>query len=87
MLDFPKHEAALHLVHNDHKGVYRTVAQAIDHEDWGYRDWVSDEQKQKAIETNECWFVQWYPDTPVGFYVLAAADLDVLLEAARAVEA
>jgi hypothetical protein len=42
-------------------------------------DWVSDEQKQKAIYTNECWTLQVYPHTPVGFYKMSAADLDVLL--------
>lgn len=81
-MEFPKHEASLHLTHNNHKGYYATVEQAIKDEDFGYRDWVSEEQKQKAIDTNECWYLQWYPNTPVGFCLLAAADLDVLLKAA-----
>lgn len=82
-MNFPKHEASLHLTHNQHKAYYRTVAEAIDDGDHGYvDDWVSEEQKQKAIETNECWTLQWYPATPVGFCMLAAADLDVLLAAA-----
>ena len=81
---FPAHKAALHLTHNDHLSVYQTVAESIERGEFGYHSWVSDEQKQKAIETNDCWFVQWYPDTPVGFCLLAAADLDVLLAAASA---
>jgi hypothetical protein len=80
---FPKHEAALFLTHNEHKSYYKTVLQEIEDEAHGYRDWVSEEQKLKAIETNECWVLQWYPNTPIGFCLLAAADLDVLLEAAR----
>ncbi len=79
-MKFPDHKAALYLTHNDHLNCYATVAKFIEEEDHGYRDWVSEEQKQKAIETNDCWFLQWYPDTPVGFCILAAADLDVLLE-------
>lgn len=85
-MQFPKHEASLHLTHNEHKSYYRTVAEAIKDGDHGYTedDWVSPEQMQKAIETNECWTLQWYPRTPVGFNLMSAADLDVLLEAARA---
>lgn len=80
-MQFPRHEASLHLTHNDHKSYYRTVAEAIQEDDHGYQEdcWVSAEQRQKAIETNECWTLQWYPDTPVGFYILSAADLDALL--------
>ena len=84
-MEFPKHEASLHLTHNEHKSYYRTVAQSIEDDDHGYQGdcWVSPEQKQKAIDTNECWTLQWYPDTPIGFCILSAADLDVLLDAAR----
>lgn len=81
-MKFPLHKASLHLTHNDHLSVYKTVAEAIEAKDFGYMDWVSDEQKQKAVQINECWFIQWYPETPIGFCILAAADLDVLLAAA-----
>ncbi|WP_020474177.1 hypothetical protein [Zavarzinella formosa] len=83
-LIFPKHAASLHLEHNTHKAYYLTVKQSIEQHDHGFRDddWVSEEQKQKAISTNECWTLQWYPDTPGGFCLLSAADLDVLLESA-----
>lgn len=84
-MKFPRHEASLHLTHNEHKSYYQTVQRSIDDGDYG-DDWVSEEQKQKAIEINECWRLQWYPDTPVGFCVLLAADLDVLLEAASQTE-
>lgn len=85
-IKWPAHKASLTLEHNDHKSYYSTVAQSILNGDHGYTDdcWVSPEQKQKAIDTNECWTLQWYPETPVGFCLLSAADLDVLLEAANA---
>lgn len=87
-MKFPKHEAGLHLTHNDHKSYYNTVQDSIDQADHGYKetDWVSPEQQQKAIDTNECWTLQWYPDSPVGFYLKSAADLDVLLAAALEAE-
>jgi hypothetical protein len=82
-MQFPKHKASLILHHNDHLSYYKTVQQAVDDKDHGYSDdWVSEEQKQKAIKTNECWLLQWYPETPIGFCLLAACDLSVLLEAA-----
>jgi len=86
MIEWPRHEASLHLTHNQHKDYYRTVAEAIEDGDHGYQadNWISEEQKRKAIETNECWTLQWYPDTPVGFHIMSAADLDALLDAARA---
>ena len=49
-------------------------------------DWVSDEQRQKALADDSCWRLQWYPDTPVGFHVLYAADLDVLLSDATSAD-
>lgn len=86
MIEFPKHEASLHLTHNDHKSYYMTVEQCIQEDYHGYSkdSWTSEEQKQKAIKTNECWTLQWYPRTPVGFNLLSAADLDVLLATAMA---
>jgi hypothetical protein len=80
--DFPPHKGSLHLTHNDHRNNYETVEQ------WaGYNreshDWVSEEQKAKAIATDSVWVLQWYPDTPVGSHALVAADLDVLLHAAK----
>ena len=80
MMKLPRHEASLSLTHNQHKDYYMTVAQSVDEKEHGYRDWVSEEQKQKAIETNECWFIQWYPNTPVGFCIMAACDLEILLD-------
>jgi len=77
---FPRN-VHLILTHNEHKSVYRTVQESIDAEEHGYDAscWVSDEQRLKAIASDECWVLQWYPDTPIGFHIAAAADLDVLL--------
>lgn len=82
-MKWPPHKASLTLTHNDHKCNYETVEESIQRGSFGYKAncWVSAEQMQKAIETNDCWMLQWYPDTPVGFCVLSAADLDVLLDA------
>lgn len=80
-MKFPPHEAALFLTHNEHLNYYRTVEQAIADGDHGYNegDWITHEEMQKAIATNECWFIQWYPNTPVGFCIASASTLEALL--------
>ncbi|MBP2494684.1 hypothetical protein ABID82_007195 [Methylobacterium sp. PvP062] len=48
--------------------------------DWdNHTDWVSDEERARAIETNSWWNVHWYPDTPVGFCSISASTLPALI--------
>ena len=77
----PRHEASLHLTHNQHLAYYHTVAQEDDDatergQSWF---WVSEAQRQKARETNDVWELHWYPDTPIGSFCIYAADLNALL--------
>ena len=51
--------------------------------EWGeYRDddsgidWVSPDEREKAIATNSVWTIQWYPDTPIGFNCVAASTFE-----------
>lgn len=83
-MKFPDHKCSLILTHNGHLDYYMSVADAIQDGNFGCKDedWISEEQKQKAIDTNDCWTLQWYPHTPVGFNLMSAADLDLLLKAA-----
>ncbi len=83
-IKWPDHKASMSLTHNQHLDYYLTVQQSIDDDDHGYKksDWVNEEQMQKAIDANECWTIQWYPNSPVGFCILSAYDLDVLLDEA-----
>lgn len=43
-------------------------------------DWVSDEDRAKALAGNSVWSIQWYQDTPVGFYRKNASNLPLLLD-------
>lgn len=83
---FPHHEASLKLIHNDHRNCRITVAQAAERGHPGYEDehWISPEQRSKAVETDECWILQWRPETESSYHTLSAADLDALLTAAKA---
>ncbi|MCJ2015534.1 hypothetical protein [Methylobacterium sp. J-076] len=81
-MQFPKHDASLHLTHNQHKAYYETVLEAIETGTYPETAWVSLAQREKALATVEVWELQWYPRTPVSFHRLLAADLDVLLATA-----
>lgn len=71
----PKHAAALYITHNDHKAVYYTIE---DHYSIDDREWVSPEEKQKAIEQDSVWELHWYPDTPIGSYKVVASSLEAI---------
>lgn len=76
--------SSLTLSFNDESGPNYTtigdlVEQAADMFDCG---WVSDEERAKAIETNRCWTLQWYPKTPVGFSVVRASTLEAAVHGA-----
>lgn len=77
----PEYNVSMTLHHNQHLGVYETVRQSVDNEVCGYEadSWISLEEMQKAIDTNECWYIQWYPDTATGFYTASASTLSALL--------
>lgn len=85
-LSLPAHKCGLTLPHNEHKNYYETAEQwDIGLYDRGYpMEWISEEQRTKAIAENNVWVIQWYPETPIGFCRMAACDLDALLEAANA---
>ena len=77
---FPRHKASLHLTHNDHLSVYETAKDWIEErERSGAVDFVAEGERQRCIDTNEVWHLQWYPNTPVGFCDVAAATLGALL--------
>lgn len=79
---FPAHKAGLMIEHNPHLGNYETVAEWVARREVDDDDWPSPEQRDKAIATDTLWLVQWYPETPVGFRMVAAADLAEALKAA-----
>jgi len=88
MESLPAHKASLDIHHNNHLSCYLTVQEAIDDEWEEFKEdvWVSEEEKQRAIETNECWSLQWYPDTPCGFNLKSASTLLALLQAVAPTE-
>lgn len=73
--------SALHLTFNDGNGPnYMSVGEWLESGGPGCKtDWISEEERTKGIATNSMWELQWYPETPIGSYRLAASSLPALL--------
>lgn len=84
-IKFPKHECELTLTHNENRIYYQTVRKYLEEmeERESGNNFKNSEQRQKAIDTNEIWTLQWYPSTPVGFCSVSAPTLEELLESAN----
>ena len=81
MMKLPEHKCGLYLEHNAHRDYYQSVADYI--EDENRFNWPSEAERQKSIDTNGWWTLQGYPETPIGFFAVAAATLETLLELAN----
>lgn len=75
-MTFPDHKCGLYLTHNEHRDTYTPLWQHIEED---RADWRDEESKKRAIETDECWTLQWYPDTPIGFFRVSAPTLEECL--------
>lgn len=80
LLDFlPKHKCGLTIQHNEHKNYYECARDYIYSSNLDNLDWESQEELDKAINTDEIWTMTWYPETPIGSYSIAASTLESLL--------
>ena len=86
-MKLPKHKAGLYITHNQHKDYYETVEQhVLEYISMDKDDFVSPEDYQKCIDTDELWELQWYPETPVGFHKVCGSTLEVVLQKALEIE-
>lgn len=79
----PKHECSFQISHNNNRTYYQSVKEYLEEDDNlqdPFHVFKDAEDKQKCIVNNELWTAQWYPDTPVGFYVMSASSLEVLID-------
>lgn len=78
-------DSSITITFNDHAGSYLTIEENEEREkQWGtclLYDWVSEEERARAIELNSIWVCQWYPASANAFHALAASSLPVLLDA------
>jgi|SRR5581483_4313642 len=78
--------ASLHISFNDSSALNYVSVEKFETEfsSADADDWISEEERQKGYASNSKWSVQWYPDTPIGSYCVAASTLVGALEAALA---
>lgn len=69
--------SSIYISYNDHSVNYETARDCYDYEENG--TWVSQEDKQRALDTNSVWNIQWYPDTPIGSYSVYGSSLTSVL--------
>lgn len=84
---FPAHRCGLFLTHNEHRDYYEPAADWIAQKetlmDGAEGLWKDAAARQRAIDTDEVWVLQWYPERPVGFCIVMAPTLDEVLELAK----
>jgi hypothetical protein len=87
-MKFPAHKCGLYLEHNVHRDYYESAQKWWENqvERECPHDWKDDESRNRAIASDEIWTLQWYPDTPIGSYSIAAPTLEELLAYALEVE-
>jgi hypothetical protein len=67
---FPRH-LTLTLEHNPHKSVCQPLDEYLANNDVTFETAA---ERDTALAEDSLWVLQWYPDTPVGFLAVAAAD-------------
>lgn len=82
VVNLPAHKCGLYLTHNEHLDYYEKLADFIATRQGLADDFESPAQLERAVATDECWVLQWYPDTPVGFNRVAAPTLEDALRLA-----
>lgn len=82
---FPPHKCGLHVTHNEHKDYYETLTEYLGERDFlDIAYWKDAEARKRALDTNECWQIKWYPDVPIGFYHVFAPTFAEVVELANA---
>jgi uncharacterized protein (UPF0248 family) len=69
---------------NEHRDYYQTVEERL--EELSQRECpveISEEIGRKMVETDTILELQFYPDTPIGFYVIYHYDYDELIKKAK----
>lgn len=79
-MKFPKH-VSLSIQHNPHKDSYESVLEYLESNDLFMED-LAEEDLVKCIERDELWSIQWYPITPISFYMVISYSLERCLELA-----
>lgn len=86
-VEFPEHEASMHITHNQHKAYYQSIESYIaeEHLQIESDDWATPTSRERCIANDDIWELQWYPNTPIGFCKIYGATFEEVLTAARTI--
>jgi hypothetical protein len=71
----------VHVTCNDHRAGYIRAEEEMDN----LQLECAPDVMQKIVETQTLIHIQFYPDTPIGFYVVAHYDIEAALDRALAI--
>lgn len=69
----PEHKFSLYLSHNEHRHDNETIEQYYEK-----KEFINDEEWQKAIATDSVWTLSWWPETSIGDYTIRASTLEAI---------
>lgn len=73
----PRHRCGLVIEHNWWRTDDRTIEEVVAEED-DQGDWVSDEERNRALLTGEIWELCWHPYSPMERFRLVASSLGAI---------
>ena len=74
--------SSLTISFNDHASNCCDVATAIDDELYDHADWVSQEEKERALAENSAWMIIWWPHGRTSHCGVVASTLAACIDAA-----
>jgi len=74
-----KTKCSVSITVNNHRDYYETIEQYVQPEE---KQDISNDIWQKMIELDTCIELQFYPDTPVGFYKIYHYDIEKVIDIA-----
>ena len=74
-----KAKCSVSITINSHRDFYETIEEHIESDD---REDISKDVWDKMIELDTCVRLQFYPDTPIGFYVIHHYDVEMAIDIA-----
>jgi len=82
-IQWPAHKCGMYLSHNRHRDYYETARTAIISGTYDLENFIDPEDHQLCIKNDEVWELQWYPNTPVGSFIICGSSLEKVLNAVK----
>lgn len=77
----PQHKCGLYIEHNAHRDYYEPLQEKV--AELLHDEEISPKEADEILTSDSLWSIQWYPNTPVGFYKVYGCSLSSALEKAK----